>query len=361
MFYEYHTIPTSEKIVYIYSKLSAVLIISFFSLLLVLNNQSKKWQILYSICSYLYIIQGNFFRADYEMAYFQFLFPQSVYFNYSKKLFWKIHIIGTILFLFSISHNYESNLMRKVASESILDSFSILAVNLAIGIIVFSRLNTAEQNTKLFKEKLMLMGNQAAILIHDLKSLSTAPQIYLEHLIEKQVNLPEEEKRLFINLKQDLDSLTCRTKQIYSIIQNNSSSDFESISESIIVVKSLLKSRLDNVQLTINIQHEVKFQKGLFELILLNLFYNSLKAFQEHQIKHPKISINVYANKIEFADNAGGIPLNIIDNFNDDDSPPTSGLGLYLIKDSAAKHSISCKLIPLSNLEEIGTKFIFEF
>lgn len=357
-FYEYQLIPQNQKLNYIVGKTIAVLCISICSLGLIIVPENKRWQIGYSFFSYFYFIHGNFFRADYEMAYFQFLFPQSIYFNYSKKLFWRIHLSGTMIFIVSLWINYADNLSRKAVSENLLDSISILLVNLAIGIIVFSKLETAEKESKLFKEKLLLVGNQAANLIHDLKSLSSAPQIYLDILLSNQNKIPQELRHLLVNLHNDLNRMTNKTKQIYSLIQNNTGLTSEPISQSIIKVQSILQERISNVSVTIECQTEKLFPAGLFELILLNLFYNSLQAFQNNQTEDPSIHIFADEHNFKYHDNAGGISSDIIYRFNNFECIPSSGLGLYLIKETAKSHDIEVRISETPN--NPGTEFVFE-
>lgn len=356
--YEYQLIPEYQKLNYAIGKAITVLFISACSLGLIMMPEKKKWQIGYSIFSYFYFIHGNHFRADYEMAYFQFLFPQSIYFNYSRKIFWRIHITGTIIFIFFLWMNYADNLNRKAISENLLDSISILIVNLAIGIIVFSKLETAEKESKLFKEKLLLIGNQAANLIHDLKSLSSAPQIYLEILLSSQNKIPQEMRHLLVNLHNDLNRMANKTKQIYSLIQSNKGSNSESISQSILTVQSILQERISNIKLTIECKTEKLFPAGLFELILLNLFYNSLQAFQNSQTMHPSIQIFADEQSFTYHDNAGGISSDIIYRFNNSESVPSNGLGLYLIKETAKSNNIKVRISETPN--NSGTEFIFD-
>lgn len=357
-FYEYHLIPDNQKLTYSIGKAIAVMFISACSLGIIIMPEGKKWQVGYSIFSYFYFIHGNQFRADYEMAYFQFLFPQSIYFNYSKKLFWRIHISGTAIFIFSLWMNYAENLNRKAVSENLLDSISILIVNLAIGIIVFSKLESTEKESKLFKEKLLLVGNQAANLVHDIKSLASAPQIYLEVLLSSQNKIPQELRKLLENLQSDLSRMTNKTKKIYSLIQNNTTETSESISQSILTVQSILQERISNINITVNCSTEKLFPAGLFELILLNLFYNSLHAFQKTQTKLPSIQIFADENSLTYHDNAGGISSDIIYQFNNSECVPSNGLGLYLIRETAHSHDIKVRISEAHH--NSGTEFIFE-
>jgi signal transduction histidine kinase len=80
--------------------------------------------------------------------------------------------------------------------------------------------------------------------------------------------------------------------------------------------------------------------------IFINLINNSKDAFIENDIKNRKIEINFYRNTqnviIEFRDNAGGIPQDIIDkiftvNFTTKTASDGTGVGLYMSKQIVEK------------------------
>ena len=104
-----------------------------------------------------------------------------------------------------------------------------------------------------------------------------------------------------------------------------------------------------------------------FKHLILNLLNNSKDAFNENNIALSKryIEINIISddkyNYIEVLDNAGGVPLDILDNIFDvnvtskkDDKG--TGIGLYLSSQIARKYN---GLLRVENINN-GAKFIYE-
>ncbi len=114
----------------------------------------------------------------------------------------------------------------------------------------------------------------------------------------------------------------------------------------------LMKDELiaQNVHINANFDHEVKIfgNKNEFKHLFLNLFNNSIDAFNEHDIRHRTISVRIYdENKkiyIEVEDNAGGIPANVIanvfkPNVTTKQEGKGTGIGLYMSEQIVHKNN----------------------
>ena len=100
-----------------------------------------------------------------------------------------------------------------------------------------------------------------------------------------------------------------------------------------------------------------------FKHLILNIINNSKDAFNEKSIINQEIviSINSDEKKIELRDNAGGIPLDLIDdifkaNITTKEDGKGSGIGLYMSSKIAKKHNGTLRV---QNTQD-GANFIFK-
>lgn len=117
----------------------------------------------------------------------------------------------------------------------------------------------------------------------------------------------------------------------------------------------------DHVQIEIN-QYEEMYLSTIeneFQHMILNLLNNSKDAFIENKLDDRKININIYKDRLEVIDNAGGIPEEIIANIfnvNFTTKKKGSGAGLYMSKLIADKYN--CNLFAKN--KDNGVIFIFK-
>ena len=88
------------------------------------------------------------------------------------------------------------------------------------------------------------------------------------------------------------------------------------VDKSLVLLESLIK------KFGVKLIKEIRFEKELYictsELIqvILNIFKNSIDAIEENSIRFPEIYLKIYEHDasciIEIADNAGGIPLDVL-------------------------------------------------
>lgn len=114
----------------------------------------------------------------------------------------------------------------------------------------------------------------------------------------------------------------------------------------------LLKDELIKNTIKVTVQIDTNFRieaiENEFKHVLINLINNSKDAFSEHDIKDKLITICTKSendkNLITISDNAGGIPLNVIDNVFEANITTKSegkgtGIGLYMSKQIVEKYS----------------------
>ena len=99
---------------------------------------------------------------------------------------------------------------------------------------------------------------------------------------------------------------------------------------------------------------------------MINIINNAKDAFVENDIKDRKININLIEDeeykKIEFIDNASGIPEDIIDNifsanFTTKEEGKGTGIGLYMSLQIAQKYNGN---LSVENTKD-GAKFTFTY
>ncbi|TLP36152.1 PAS domain-containing sensor histidine kinase [Arcobacter arenosus] len=140
-----------------------------------------------------------------------------------------------------------------------------------------------------------------------------------------------------------------------------------SINESIKNVLNLTEAQLkkQNIKISLNEYQdfEINGYKSEFEHVIMNFISNSKYELEEKKIENPEIIINIKEYELEFEDNAGGIPKDLITRifepyFTSKDQGKGTGMGLYMSKmiiEDNMKGSIE-----VENTQK-GAKFIIRF
>jgi C4-dicarboxylate-specific signal transduction histidine kinase len=131
----------------------------------------------------------------------------------------------------------------------------------------------------------------------------------------------------------------------------------------------LLKDELYHQNIKIEIDCEKSFKllgiENEFKHLILNIINNAKDAFNERKIKDKTLNIKLSSNNdsktIEITDNAGGIPLEIIDdifkaNVTTKQESKGTGIGLYMSSQIAQKHN---GILSVENVDG-GAKFVFK-
>lgn len=358
--YEFKLIPSEQLFYYIISKLLIVLAINCICVLLIIDSENLKYQNIYSILSYGYVIQGDFYRPNYFIAFFQFFITQSLCFSQKKSTYLKIHFIGAILCCLSFYYNFERNVEIFYKQNSFADFISIIIITFGVGITLFFQVNRARKEKDIINSKFILIGNQASNIIHDVKNLINAPSIYLDLIRQTEKYKNDKEMNFMIsNLQNNIYNISDSIKRLYEIINSNTRhSDLENARVCLDHVLSLLSHRFKNVKIEIfeTSKNPLLLNQEALELILLNIFYNSLDAFSRTNKTDPKIHVIIGSDKISVVDNAGGLEKEQIDFFNSNQISTKPGLGIYLMKTSALHSRIKLEFKNTKLGSSKGTK-----
>jgi len=128
-----------------------------------------------------------------------------------------------------------------------------------------------------------------------------------------------------------------------------------------LIKEDLIKYAIE-IEFHVKEDFQLKGHKNEFKHILLNLINNAKYAFLQNQISERKIQIIITGTdkKLQVIDNAGGIPLEIIDTIFDihitSKGDAGTGIGLYMSQQIAHKHQGELYVKNTKN----GAKFTFQ-
>jgi signal transduction histidine kinase len=126
-------------------------------------------------------------------------------------------------------------------------------------------------------------------------------------------------------------------RNFFRIDKEKKDFNIRDITQSVIDMQS---SQLELYNITLNITGDDFICNGLeseYQQVILNLINNAKDALIENNIDNPTINIKLENEKIYIEDNAGGIPLNIINRifepyFTTKEQGKGTGMGLYMSK-----------------------------
>ncbi len=110
----------------------------------------------------------------------------------------------------------------------------------------------------------------------------------------------------------------------------------ESIERSIDIISSKIKDNGVKIAITEDADTRYEAIKNEWMQVWLNLINNSINAAAKNKISNPTIEIRINKEFVEFCDNCGGIDPQTLEKITLGD---TSGLGIQMSKDIAAKYS----------------------
>ena len=219
------------------------------------------------------------------------------------------------------------------------------------------------------QSKLASMGEMIGAIAHQwrqpLNELSIAIQNlkydFEDGLVdEKYVNeFMESSKKIILFMSTTIDNFrnfyrTDKTKEVFDV------------KEAIETTVFLQQAQLSNHNISIEMQgesFEINSYKNEFQQVILNLINNAKDALLEKQIKDAKIIIEIKNKTVTIKDNAGGIPVDIVDRifepyFTTKEEGKGTGMGLYMSKIIIEKN-IKAKLT-IDNGEN-GAEFRIDF
>ncbi len=183
-----------------------------------------------------------------------------------------------------------------------------------------------------------------------------------DQLIDKEY-IEDFQKRTFFQINH----MTSTLEEFRNFFRPNKNIEEFDVKEMIQKVLLLVKDEFMKNSITITVNDTNNFSllgiENEFKHLILNIINNSKDAFSIDN-KNKKIQINILSDnnikKIEFIDNAGGIPTSIINeifkaNVSTKEQSKGTGIGLYMSNQIAQKHNGK---ISVKNIEN-GAKFTF--
>lgn len=225
-----------------------------------------------------------------------------------------------------------------------------------------------------YQSKLAAMGEMIDAIAHQWKQPLNIVNMKIDMLrYDYKDGFVDERycEELYNQVKAQITHMQDTLDEFRSFLRPDKESELFSVSDVIEKVLLLVKDEL--VKFNIKVEKNVKDDfvidgiKNEIKHIFLNLISNSKDAFEEKNIQNRQIGFLLYKNDngdkvIEVADNAGGIPKEVIDsvfdaNMTTKEEGKGTGIGLYMSRQIVKKHGgeIFAENIPG------GTKFIIKF
>lgn len=333
---EFHLIPAAQFSSYLTTRLSIMALLCGAGLMCAVRPQQLIWQDLYTIFSYVYIFQGEYFRPGYVFALAQFQVAEALFFRQKLKNFLLMHAVLSVAFLFWMRFLWSDNLPR-FNPDNMLDGYTTMVyVSFILTVLIYVKITRVKEEKERSHSRFLLVGKQAVNIIHDLKSLASSPQIYMDMLLSRPSRLDPETEKVLSNLRHDLSSMVEKTRDLYTTIRlGHEAEETEAVGISWERATSFVSHRLTSVIVVKTGTFTDVYAKGSLELIFLNLIYNTLAAFQKNGTQLPTIQVHASDQQITYWDNAGGISDEIQQRVGSDQYVKGQGLGLYLMQDAA--------------------------
>lgn len=284
----------------------------------------------------LYSIFSQFYNPSYFISYIQVILIFTLFFPFKSKIYYSTLILSTIGMVIAINHSdaFYPNIAK--FKQDIASSVIVISIFAFFGY----RFITLERNKKdLLSRKFLDIGKNTASIVHDLKGVILSPTIYI-NLLEKKI---KEDK--FNELLPLVQMLKAENSYMTEYVQNlNNLSKLSETGTSKIEVKvtidsllkTLFKSRLNNISVDIEGSGEIYGDEQSFRSVIINLLFNSIENFEIKNLNDPKINIKVDNQKIYFVDNGGGFSDEAIKSLKKrkfyTEKDKGTGLGLFVVR-----------------------------
>lgn len=230
-------------------------------------------------------------------------------------------------------------------------TFELNQLNLDLDKRVQEEVSKQSQQEKLLiqQSRFAAMGEMIGNIAHQWRQPLNAMGLVIQNLeVAYEMEMIDEKyiNRVISKSNRLLDSMSKTIDDFRNFFKPNKKEEIFSIKSSLDVSMDIIKTTLDNnmINITENIDESLTI-KGFpseFSQVILNLLGNAKDALVENNDSNNRIiNINVFKDKkdvlFEISDNAGGIPLNIIDDifdpyFTTKEEGKGTGIGLYMSK-----------------------------
>ncbi len=204
--------------------------------------------------------------------------------------------------------------------------------------------NREKDQQLLNQSRLAQMGEMIGSIAHQwrqpLNEISTGIQNlkydYKEELLQDEKYIKEfidKNKKTIAFMSQTIDDF----RNFFRVEKEQKEFPLLSTTQSVINMQS---AQLKNYQITVELSGKellyIGFQRE-YQQVILNLMNNAKDALLENLIVNPKITIHIKDMCVIFSDNAGGIPLTVINRifepyFTTKEQGKGTGIGLYMSK-----------------------------
>lgn len=229
--------------------------------------------------------------------------------------------------------------------------------------------NLSKANQKKYEQqaKMAAMGEMMDAVAHQwkqpLNALSMLSDLLIDDFNDANVDVDKDYIKDFTDTSQSqIEHMVTTLSEFRNFFRTKTTNESFGIKRCIQSVMLLVKDEFLKNNIKINIINNkeilINANENEFKHLVLNIINNSKDAFNERDIKLRNIEINCYHKNnylhIDMADNAGGIPLHIIDHIfkpevtTKEDSKGT-GIGLYMSMQIAQKLGGSLSVKNLNN------------
>ncbi len=278
-------------------------------------------------------IHGQFFSPWYVFSYVEMILAYSFLFPVPRKPFNILLVVGTAAFLVISIYRYDE--VHRWMYESQPMDLVTTTVSAAIVAWVCHNFFTADRT---YREELVrkfgIIGVQAATIVHDIKSMLSAPRLYTDLLKQKIPQSDPELSSLVDSLEKQLMNINRAVTGLNQVValQDQKKEEF-SIRDVVIEVGETLSLQSRNIELQTRDDLRMITEKALVKSILFNIMMNSIHAFRRNKISHPLIRVVCDGDAFVISDNAGGFPEEILRSIADYrfDAFDGTGMGLFLV------------------------------
>jgi signal transduction histidine kinase len=222
-----------------------------------------------------------------------------------------------------------------------------------------------KDKTLLQQSKLAQMGEMISMIAHQwrqpLTAISaTSSDLYLKNILDNY------DKEYFNTQLEKIDDLSQHLSKTIDDFRNfykedNHKEDIlysDIVDGALQIVSISLQEKNISINTNYNCNTKITTLPNELRQVILNIIKNAEDALLDKNIKDPYISIKTYEDKkysyLEIADNAGGIPQDIMDKifdpyFSTKTQKDGTGLGLYMSRIIIAEHSNGQLLVENTN------------
>lgn len=197
------------------------------------------------------------------------------------------------------------------------------------------------------QSKMAAMGEMIDAIAHQWKQplgIIKLKSDYLMIMHEASQSIPiKEAQDCSDSVQEQVEHLLNTLDEFRNFLRPNKTEKIFSVQKVLNSVTTLLKDELLSTLITVNINViddiEINGLENEFKHVIINIINNAKDAFMENSIKNRTIDITLKneenLSRITLQDNAGGIPINVIDNIFDANFTTKSddkgtGIGLYM-------------------------------